>query len=306
MAEDQELPFPKSYKKVFWDIVKTILKITVTGFLLYLVFRERDFNELKQIFLACDPLLLLLAVACFALSVIIASSRLLSFFKSIHLKLDFRFNLRLYMLGMFYNLFLPGGIGGDGYKIYLLNKRYRLPGKKVFMALLFDRLSGLWAIGLITVALIIFIPKIDVHLTIPGSIFLVGTFIYYFIARKYFREFTRYFFEAHAKAILVQSLQVITVMLILSAHHFEGKFAPYLLTFLVSSLAAIFPFTVGGLGAREYVFTFAAGIFSMDPTIAVFVSLMFYLVSAVVSASGIYYVFRTSRLEAGLTPPVEN
>jgi len=23
---------------------------------------------------------------------------------------------------MFYNLFLPGGIGGDGYKIYLLNK----------------------------------------------------------------------------------------------------------------------------------------------------------------------------------------
>lgn len=306
MAEDQELPFPKSYKKIFWDIVKTVLKITVTGFLLYLVFRERDFNELKQIFLACDPLLLLLAVACFSLSVIIASSRLLSFFKSIHLKLDFRFNLRLYMLGMFYNLFLPGGIGGDGYKIYLLNKRYRLPGKKVFMALLFDRLSGLWAIGLITVALIIFIPKIDVHLTIPGSIFLVGSFIYYFIARKYFREFTRYFFEAHAKAILVQSLQVITVMLILSAHHFEGKFAPYLLTFLVSSLAAIFPFTVGGLGAREYVFTFAAGIFSMDPTIAVFVSLMFYLVSAVVSASGIYYVFRTSRLEAGLTPPVEN
>lgn len=306
MAENEELPFPKSRKKIVWDIVKTVLKIAVTGFLLYLVFRERNFQELKTIFLSCDPSLLLLAVGCFSLSVIIASSRLLSFFKSIHLELNFRFNLRLYMLGMFYNLFLPGGIGGDGYKIYLLNKRYGLPAKKVFMALLFDRLSGLWAIGLITVGLILFIPKIDVHLTIPGIIFLVGTAIYYFVAHKYFKDYTRYFFEAHVKAIGVQSLQVVTVMLILSAHHFDGKFAPYLLTFLVSSLASIFPFTVGGLGAREYVFTFAAGIFNMDPTIAVFVSLMFYLVSALVSASGIYYVFRTSRLEQGLNQPVEN
>jgi uncharacterized membrane protein YbhN (UPF0104 family) len=306
MAKNEELPFPGEKKNKLWELSKTLLKIIITGGLLYLVFRKIDFPEVKSIFLSSDPFLLLLAVCCFALSVIVASSRLLNFFSSIHLNLDFRFNLRLYMLGMFYNLFLPGGIGGDGYKIYLLNKRYGLPGKKVLTALLFDRLSGLWAIGLLTIALIIFIPQIDVHLTIPLSIFLAGTAIYYFLAQRYFKEYTRFFFTAHLKAVVVQSLQLCAVILILSSHNYEGKFAPYLLTFLVSSLASIFPFTVGGLGAREYVFTYASGIFSMNPNVAVFVSLTFYLVSAVVSASGIYYVFRTSRLEEGLKKPVEN
>jgi hypothetical protein len=39
---------------------------------------------------------------------------------------------------------------------------------------MFDRLSGLWAIGLITVGLIFLIPQIDIHKALPVSIFLGG------------------------------------------------------------------------------------------------------------------------------------
>ena len=139
----------------------------------------------------------------------VASSwRLLSFFKSIDLRLDPRFNFRLYLLGIFYNLLLPGGIGGDGYKIYLLHKTYKQPAKKVFWAIAFDRLSGLWAIGLIIVALKVFIPQIEIHMAIPLGIFISRcSLIYYIVVRRFFFwDFSIAFsFKGHAKVILVQS-----------------------------------------------------------------------------------------------------
>lgn len=305
MAETEEAPAPKTKKQVFWDVVKTILKIGFTSLLLYLVLRKMDFEKVKSTLSASNPLYLLLAVLTFFLSQLVASSRLLSFFKSINLRLAFVFNLRLYMLGLFYNLFLPGGIGGDGYKIWLLNKSYKLPAKKVFWAIFFDRLSGLWAIGLIIVALIGFLPQIQIHLAIPLSVFLVGTAIYYFVAKYFFKEYTHFFFEAHAKAILVQSMQVVTILFVLLALQFHGKFSPYLFTFLVASLSAVVPFSVGGLGLREYIFVHFAPFFNMDPNLAVVVSLLFYLTSATVSLLGIYYVFNTKRLNEGLPKPEE-
>ncbi|MGI4750139.1 MAG: lysylphosphatidylglycerol synthase transmembrane domain-containing protein [Janthinobacterium lividum] len=305
MAETEEIPTPKTKKQVFWDVVKTILKIGFTSLLLYLVLRKMDFEKVKSTLSASNPLYLLLAVLTFFLSQLVASSRLLSFFKSINLRLSFVFNLRLYMLGLFYNLFLPGGIGGDGYKIWLLNKSYKLPAKRVFWAIFFDRLSGLWAIGLIIVALIGFLPQIQIHLAIPLSVFVVGTAAYCFVAKHFFKDYTHFFFEAHAKAILVQSMQVITVLFVLLALHFNGKFSPYLFTFLAASLSAIVPFSVGGLGLREYIFVHFAPFFNMDPNLAVVVSLLFYLTSAVVSLLGIYYVFNTKRLNEGLPKPEE-
>lgn len=313
MPATEETPVTKTKKQVFWDVVKTVLKVAFTSLLLYLVLKKVDFPKVKQELSTAQPLYLLLAVITFFVSQLVASSRLLSFFKSIHLKLDFRFNLRLYMLGLFYNLFLPGGIGGDGYKIWLLNKNYKLPAKRVFWAIFFDRLSGLWAIGLIVVSLISFIPQIkqiNIHIDIPFSSFVIGAFIistagYYFVALRFFKDYTHHFIEAHIKAIIVQSMQVITILFILIALHFNGKFSPYIFTFLVSSLSAVVPITVGGLGGREWIFTHLAPFFNMDPNKAVAVSILFYLTSAVVSLLGVYYVFNTKRLNEGLPKEIE-
>ena len=52
----------------------------------------------------------------------------------------------LFLIGMFYNQFLPGGTGGDIIKSYLLLKE--TPGKKTgaLLAVLFDRMIGLVAL----------------------------------------------------------------------------------------------------------------------------------------------------------------
>jgi glycosyltransferase 2 family protein len=291
---------PKTRKQRLWNVVKTILKIAVTSALLYWVFSKVPFSEVKSRLLHANYFWMFAGVVAYFCSMVVSSWRLLSFFKCIDLRLNPRFNFRLYLLGIFYNLLLPGGIGGDGYKIYLLHKSYNLPTKKVFLAILFDRLSGLWAIGLIIVALKIFIPQIEIHIAIPLAIFLVGTGIYYTVVKIFFKDFTKHFFKGHAKAILVQSFQVIAIICVLMGQDFHGKFAPYLLSFLLSALAAVVPITVGGAGAREYIFKVLSGIFHMNVGLAVFLSISFYLISLIVALSGLYYVIRPSRLQDGL------
>ena len=147
--------------------------------------------------------------------------------------------------------------------------------------------------------------QIDIHKAIPVGIFAVGSTIYYFVAYKFFREYTHNFFAGHAKAVLVQSLQVITIFLLLMGQNFHGKLAPYLLSFLISSLAAVVPFSLGGGGAREGIFVQLADIFHMIKDLALYLSVTFYLISLAIALLGSYYALRQSKLEEGL-PSMEN
>lgn len=289
---------PKTFKSRLWSITKLLLKIAVTCVLLYYVFSKIDVHAVKELVSQSNPWWILVALVCYFISVIVSASRLLSFFKSIDLHISWKFNLRLYMLGVFYNLCLPGGIGGDGYKIYLLNKRYQKPAKKVFWAILFDRLSGFWAIGLITVVLVIFLPQLNIPILWPWVAFLAGTGVYYFVVYKFFNDYTKHFWLVHLKAVGVQSLQVLTIILVLLSLHHDGKFAPYLSAFLMSSMAAVIPFSVGGLGFREFIFKYViTEMFHMNGELAVVLSLSFYIISAIISLLGVYYVFRDDKLE---------
>src|SRR5438552_14335025 len=60
----------------------------------------------------------------------------------------------LFLIGMFYNQFLPGGTGGDIIKSYYLLKETPTRKAGALLAVLFDRLIGLVALVTITAALI--------------------------------------------------------------------------------------------------------------------------------------------------------
>ena len=245
---------------------------------------------------------LLLAMLCYMISQVIASSRLNSFLNVIGLNLSERYNLRLYQLGLLYNFFLPGGIGGDGYKIYFLKKNYPVKGRRVLSAVFFDRLSGLWALAMITGCLIIFMPRLAIPNTVTIGILLVGTASYLYFLRLFFREFITKFIRTHIKALAVQSFQTLSAISILYALNFEGKFSPYLLIFLLSSLVAIVPSILGGVGLRESMMTFGATYFQLDAHLAVLVSITFYVISLLVASSGVYYIIRPQRLGTDKLP----
>jgi len=310
-----------------WRITKTVLKTCITAAALYWVFSkvESDYREqalenikagsdefplsfwqfIKQAITGSSPVFLLLAFMAYSSSIVIASSRLNGFFKGVGLQLSERYNLKLYLLGLFYNLFLPGGVGGDGYKIYFLRRKFKIKGRRLLSAVFFDRLSGLWALCLITSALVIFIPRLQIPNEIPIVVVVLGSLIYYAVIRRYFSDYSNRFFRTHLKALGAQSMQVICAIFLLYALGFEGKFAPYLFMFLLSSLVAVVPFTVGGLGAREMVFVFGAEYFQMDKHLALLISLLFYLTSASLAAFGSYFIFRPRGLGEDRLPSVE-
>ena len=91
-------------KKV-WNVVKLLLKLLVTIGALYWVSQKIDTVDFKETFLKTTPGYFVLAYLCYVASQFVASSRLNSFFKGIGLNLSEKYNLKLYLLGMFYNQF---------------------------------------------------------------------------------------------------------------------------------------------------------------------------------------------------------
>lgn len=284
-------------KKKLWNSSKTILKILVTACLIYYVFQKIDFNQVKTLFLTSNMGFILLALCCYFLSQVVSSWRLLSFLRAIGLNFSFAFNFRLYLLGMFYNVFLPGGIGGDGYKVYLLRKKYKLPTKRLLLALFFDRLSGLWAVGFISVILIIFIPQIEIPATWPIAVLLTGTLVYYMVLRKFFSDYSVHFIRNHIKAGAVQSLQILSVICILLSQDFTGKYSPYLFSFLMSSIAALINIGVAGLGVRDVFMAHASDLFDIDQSLAVFITFTFWMINVLASMPGLWFVYRSREFE---------
>ena len=96
-------------------LLKPLLQLLVTALALYLVLKKTDVAKLAGFIRGANLWYLLLALLFFNISKVFNAIRLNRFFKAIGIELSAMYNLKLYYLGMFYNLFLPGGIGGDGH-----------------------------------------------------------------------------------------------------------------------------------------------------------------------------------------------
>lgn len=271
------------------NVLKTGLKFAVSGVAMWFVFQNIDWNQTQQILLNANWFWLSLATLFFIASKVLSSYRLNLYFSNVGLQLTERVNLRLYWIGMFYNLFLPGGIGGDGYKVYLLNKEYEVGSKSLIQASLLDRISGLVALVSLGGLGYLFIDQSN----LPGFLLVVNWLgliltlpIFYFLIRRFFKIFLSSFYQTTTYSFGVQLLQVISAYFILRSLDVDSLFLEYQVLFLISSVVAVFPFTIGGVGARELTFILGYEYVGIDQNIAVAFSLIFFLITAVVSLIG--------------------
>jgi uncharacterized membrane protein YbhN (UPF0104 family) len=287
----------------FKRLLKTILKFAVTAAALYFVIRKIQVADIVALYSRANPWFLILAIIAFALSKLISAFRLNIYFRSIDLKLREKTNIELYLLGMFYNLFLPGGIGGDGYKIYLLQKNYQTGTKKIFGAVLTDRISGM--VALVALALVgvsflnlksgIQFTVYNLQFTIYNLAFLLIPLVflsYYFFIKFIYPYFLTINIVTFLYAFAVQLFQVACAWFLLLALGEHEHHLAYIVIFLVSSAVAVLPISIGGVGVRELTFLYGSQLLNVDITIAVGISFLFYLITAMVSLAGIWFVFR--------------
>ncbi|MCR9082205.1 MAG: flippase-like domain-containing protein [Cyclobacteriaceae bacterium] len=274
--------------------LKTLLKLILTGLALYLVFRKIDTQQLFEILKTLQWPWLIPALLLFVLSKVATAVRLNQYFKNIGLYLSEKLNFRLYLIGMFYNLFLPGGIGGDGYKVYLLNKHYQVSIKKLVQAALLDRLGGLVAIVFLLFGFFLLVDvKLDFlesglwnGLMIAGLILTIPVF--WLVQKLGFKDFLPSFWSANLWSFAGQITQLICAWFILMALGIDEKILAYQLVFLLSSIVAVLPLTIGGVGARELVFVYAHQYAGIEEATAVAFSLIFFLITAGVSLVGAF------------------
>jgi len=278
-------------KKKNLKLLKIILKIIVSLGALVFVFYKIDLQEVLAILKKSGIAMLILAFFLFVASKTVAAFRLNKYFQAINIGISQIYNLKLYLLGMFYNLFLPGGIGGDGYKIYLLNKNHNVKAGKIFWAVVFDRLNGMLALFCLAVVLSLFIQlPLGFHyhaiiwLLIPLSLL-----VFYLVLHFFFKHFTSIFLSGTLLSLMVQTIQTLCAFVIFRAIGGSDMSMEYLFLFLISSIVATLPITIGGIGSREITFLYGSDLLGLDINLSIALSLTFYLITAFTSFWGIFY-----------------
>ena len=277
--------------KRWLNLLKLAAKILFSTAFLLLVLRKIHVRDLVDQFQKTNPGWILIALFFFVISKWISAIRLNHFFRNTGLHISESENTRLYWLGMYFNMFLPGGIGGDGYKIYILNRKFEIAVKKLFWAVFLDRVSGMVALVLLAGALSLTIFKAPLIWVAVIGVIAIGGFVYTWGYRRYFPAFLSSFYITNWQGLAVQFIQLVCAFCIIKAIGVDAHYKEYLLVFLVSSVVAIFPFTIGGLGAREITFLYGSQFFGLDQQVAVTISLWFYLITLVVSLVGLVFVF---------------
>ena len=135
-------------------ILLTILQLCVTVGMLWWVFHDPDQREKMKVALqTADYRWVGAGILAYLVVEIAAAVRWQILLRVQNIHLTLRRVSGLFLIGMFYNQFLPGGTGGDIIKSYLLLKE---TDKKAgaLLAVVFDRLIGLVALVALTVTLV--------------------------------------------------------------------------------------------------------------------------------------------------------
>ena len=293
-------------------MLKLIVKILITVAILALIARSIDLTTVFNVVRNMSPQYLLYALVMQLLSAALASYRWYLIMRRLQFGQGPLFYLKSYLKGSFFNQALPGGIGGDAYRV--LECAALGNGKKAaFYGVLLDRILGLIGILLLNLLANIahpgLLPAPIFHLLNAIALGGIAAVIVFAMLGKIDRfagyKLTRHMHEISAdlrrvyhdpSAIALHS--VISVLI-----HFVSMLAVYfigigvglnysLLTFLVLvppvMLLTIAPISLAGWGVREGGMIGLFLLIGADKALVLSMSVLYGLVLLAASLPGLY------------------
>jgi uncharacterized membrane protein YbhN (UPF0104 family) len=257
--------------------------------------------------LSSNKILIMTALLAYILSKIMSASRSMIIMTHFQISISGWENLKLYWAGMFYNQMLPGGIGGDIYKTIKINKLHSDGLLISAGSVIIDRLAGVTILLVLALLCLPFtdlyiewgwITYVGIPLTLAGFTALILIIL---------PTLKPHIFKILGLSLLVQLFQIISIILIISALGIKSHYIEYILIFLISSVAAMLPLSIGGMGIRELVFLAGSGFLFTDEKSAIAISLIFYLISVFSSLPGALFQYElksgaSSEINRGLSP----
>lgn len=270
------------------------LKLGLTGLALFFVFQKVEFADIYEKLKQVNPWYILLALLCFNVSKIMSTWRVKAFLNTLGHKISLAFNIRLYYIGAFYNLFLPGSIGGDALKVLLLRRTYPDKTGRIVSVVLLDRLSGLVALVIYAVFLLAYSPFDPDWAVYPWLLYVGGILVlpvWYLVLKLIFKAFTGAYWETNLISLVSQGIQILMAFCLLKAIGLDGHYYSYLTLFLVASVVSVLPISIAGLGTRETVFILGAEYFPVEESYGVTFTLLAFTVMAFSSFIGLFFTW---------------
>ena len=259
-------------------IVYLLLKVLVTGVLLWWLSQYFNYQQIRESLRGVDPGLILLAVGLHILSYMVGGVRWWLLFRHLVGPVSLRQIMPSYYLGVFFNNVLPSAYGGDlarSARLYVSG----MSGSALVGSALMDRILGLVSVVMMGgVALILMPPGLANRFAWPvlGASFLglVFAFILFVLPDwvkivdrglghrwprihavlscfpKY-RAAPKLLLIAFGLSVLNQALVVIVFLLLASAVGIDVPVLRFVVILMLVFLVASLPISLGGLGPRE-------------------------------------------------------
>lgn len=294
-----------------------IVKLAVSSLSLYVVFSKIDIREFALMLAKVGPLYFVLAALPYIVAQAVSTWRW-----KLLLPGEFRFRrlFSLYMIGSFFNSFLPGLIGGDAIKAYYLNKdakKISLTLASVFM----DRYFGYASLMIIGISAFPFAAgyfgKEAYRWLMPVifAVFVAGSIVFFRlkVGSKFASvgEIYDYFGRLKSrkdiivKAVLLSFVvQLLNFLMVIILAMAMGENIPLVLLFvflpIIITITTI-PVSVSGLGVREGSFVLLLGLIGVSPVVATSLSLSWFFANFLGGLPGLVAYIRRTGMAQGST-----
>jgi uncharacterized membrane protein YbhN (UPF0104 family) len=280
-----------------------LLKLLLIAAAFALVFTRIDVAKFREHLQHVNPVALLLAVVFMVLAQIISALRTRYYFSTAGLTFNYRFANAICFVGMMFNNLLPGGVGGDGYKVFLIGRLAQFPRLSAVRLLISDRANGLFVL-LIVAATAAAIGHVPAKFPYGELLFLIAVLIllpgYLISIKLILRESPQTALGAFRYSACVQLLGACLVITLIAGLGVPlgnvELIAQYLALFSLAIVASIVPISVGGIGLREVVMTFGASYIGLDPALGVALALLYFFLTIIVSLVGILFLHQLDYL----------
>lgn len=263
--------------------ILSLFQVIISLYFIYLTISNIDWINFINIIQNTNYSIVLAPVFYF-LSQVISSERLRYILINNNFKISFKENGLLYLIGMFYNFFIPGGIGGEFYKSYLMKKSFGWNLKSLAKILIQDRAIGL---GVLFILLIVLENNIFLELTITSKVVLILILIAvgYKINQIIFGK-VKVFKNAFLISLLSQFLQISSILVILLSLGITENYFGILFVFITTSIFSIF--SVGGIGVREYIFIVASQTIDISQDMGATIGILFTISASICCLPGFF------------------
>lgn len=264
---------------------------------------KADVGKIWEYIKTTNPLYLILAYAIMTLAQIVSAYRMRFYYAQENLALNSKFSIGLYFTSMLFNTVLPGGIGGDGYKIYTIGKLAKFPHLRALKIAISERASGLFALLILTSLFYIYT---DFREILPYQNYIISALTallipaYFISIRILLKEKATTALGATIYSFPIQLLNVAIAFALLvdlgvDAHNVSNVMG-YLVIFMISSVAAILPVTIGGAGVREITFFYGANLLGLNAELGITLAFLFFIINAACSLNGLLFWHRLEKI----------